>query len=397
MGASRGQRSVSIFNLGAVVSGDLARPLLEVDSLYIEDGVIREFGSGRVRAEVEIDARGLTLAPGLVDGHTHPTFGDFSPTQNSVGWTQTYLHGGTTTIVSAGELHLPGLRLDKPDPKLWRYLAVLARRCFAEYRPGGLKVEAGTMCLMPGMSPADFDELAAEGSRVVKFIFYPYDEQPEEGQAYVRWARERGLVVKIHSGGVSRSGLSRPAGAQVITTLRPDVVGHASGGPIPMPLEELDEVIERTEAFLEVAYAGNPRWSVHLVRRLRERGELRRLTVGTDTPSGTGTTPRGMLRTVALIASLGEVPAAEAWCLASGNTARAHGLQSGLIRPGAPADLVLIGRIVGANGRDALEALSVGDLPGISAILVDGQVLVAPRSQQMPPPERLATITTRTA
>lgn len=390
-------RSVSIVNIGTMVTGDLTRPLGAADSVYIEDGVIREVGGGRRSADIEIDARGLTLAPGLVDGHVHPTFGDFSPTQNSVGWTTAYLHGGTTTVISAGELHLQGLPLDKPDAKLWRYLAVLARRCSANHRPGGLKVVAGTMCLMPGMIEADFDELATEGCRVVKFIFYPYDDRPEEGQTYVRWAKARGLTSKIHSGGVSRSGLSRPAGARVIMMLRPDVIGHASGGPIPMPLEELDEVVEKTDAFLEVCYAGNPRWSVHLVKKVCERNELHRLTVGTDTPSGTGTTPRGMLRTIALIAGLGGVSPAETWCLASGNTARAHGLETGFIRPGAPADLLLIGRIVGANGKDALDALSVGDLPGISAILVDGQVLVAPRSQQMPPPETLATITQRTS
>lgn len=387
-------RSVSIFNLGAMVTGDLAHPLADADSLYIEDGIIKELGTGRVSADVEIDARGLTLVPGLVDGHTHPSFGDFAQPQNSVGWMNAYLHGGTTTIVSAGELHTPGMPLDKPDPKAWRYLAVLSRRCSATYWPGGLKVQAGTMCLLPGMVEADFDELAAEGSGVVKFIFYPYDERPEEALAYVRWAKERGIVVKIHSGGVSRSGLSRPAGAEVVTTLLPDVVGHASGGPIPMPMDELDEVVERTDTFLEVAYAANPRWTVHLVRKILERSELHRLTVGTDTPSGTGTTPRGMLRTVALMASLGGISAAEALCLASGNTARAHGLKTGFIRPGYPADLQLIGRIVGANGKDVLEALSVGDLPGISVILVDGHVLVAPRSQQMPPPERLAAITT---
>lgn len=387
--------SVSIYNLGAMVSGDLAQPTANVESVYIEDGLIRQVGGGRISADVEIDARGLTLAPGLVDGHTHPTFGDFTPTQNSVGWMQAYLNGGTTTIISAGELHLPGLPLDKPDPKVFRYLAVLARRCLTDYRAGGLKVVAGTMCLMPGMTEADFDELAAEGSRVVKFIFYPYEERPEEGQTYVRWAKERGLVVKIHSGGVSRSGLSRPAGAEVVKLLRPDVVGHASGGPIPMPLEELDEVIERTDGYLEMAYAGNLRWSVHLLQRLRERSELPRLTVGTDTPSGTGTTPRAMLRTVAQMTALGGLPAAEALCLASGNTARAHGVRTGLIREGYPGDLMLIGRIVGANGKDALDALSVGDLPGISVVLVDGEVLVAPRSTMMPPPERLAVVTTK--
>ena len=387
-----GRGSVLIQNLGAVVTGDLTHPLADADSVYVEDGLIREVGTDRTSADTVIDARGLTLAPGLVDGHTHPTFGDFSPTQNSVGWMNAYLHGGTTTIVSAGELHLPGLPLDRPDARIFKYLAVLARRCTATYRPGGLKIVAGTMCLMPGMTEADFDELAAEGSRVVKFIFYPYEQDPAEAASYVRWAKARGLTVKIHSGGVSRSGLSRPAGAAVVKALQPDVVGHASGGPIPMPLDELDEVIDHTPCFLEVAYAGNPRWTVHLAQRLRERGELNRLTVGTDTPSGTGTTPRGMLRTVALMTSLGGVPAAEAICLASGNTARAHGLETGFVRPGAPADLLLIGRIVGANGADALAALAVGDLPGISTILVDGELLVRERSQQMPPPERLARI-----
>ena len=256
-----------------------------------------------------------------------------------------------------------------------------------------MKVFAGTMCLVPGMGEADFQELAAEGCRVVKFIFYPYDERPEEAVQYVGWARARGLVVKIHSGGVSRSGLSRPAGAAVIQALRPDVVAHASGGPIPMPLDELDEVIARTTGFLEVAYAGNPRWTVHLVERLLERGELARLTVGTDTPSGTGTTPRGMLRTLCLICSLGGVPPAEAICLASGNTARAHHVPGGLIQPGAPADLVLLGRVAGSSAADALDSLRQGDLPGISMVMVDGEVLVSPRSQQTPPPERLARLT----
>jgi enamidase len=388
--------STLIYNLGAVVTGDLTQPLAKADAVYIEDGLIREVGTSRTMADRVIDARGLTLTPGLVDGHSHPGFGDFSPTQNSVGWMHAYLHGGVTAIVSAGELHLPGLPLDQPDPKLYRYLAVLSRRCTATYRPGGLKIVAGTMLVQPGMSEADFDELAAEGCRVVKFIFFPYDERLEEGQRYVRWARDRGLVVKIHSGGVSRSGLSRPAGAAVIKALQPDVVAHASGGPIPMPLEELEEVVRETDCFLEIAYAGNPRWTVRLLELLRERIQLGRVTVGTDTPSGTGIAPRGMLRTIALMTSLGGVPAAEALCLASGNTARAHGLDTGLIRPGAPADLLLIGRISGSSGTDALDGLAQGDLPGISTVMVDGEILVRERSQQTPPPETTAVIRSET-
>jgi len=384
--------SILIRNLGAVVTGELSSPLADGDAVYIEDGVIREVGSDRGDAETIVDAGGLTLTPGLVDGHSHPGFGDFSPTQNSVGWMHAYLHAGVTTIISAGELHLPGLPLDRPDPRLYRYLAVLARRCTATFRPGGLKIVGGTMLLTPGMNASDFDELAAEGCRVVKFIFFPYDERLEEGACYSRLAKERGLTVKLHSGGVSRSGLSRPAGAAVVKALTPDIVAHASGGPIPMPLSELEEVIQDTDAYLEIAYAGNPRWTVRLLELLRARGELRRATVGTDTPSGTGIAPRGMLRTVALMTSLGGVPAAEALCLATGSTARAHGVEAGFIRPGSPADLLLIGRVAGSNGADALEALSVGDLPGISMVMVDGKILVRERSQQTPPPERTAVI-----
>src|SRR6266508_2390854 len=182
--------SVLIVNIGTVVTGDPAHPVSDAHSVYVDGGVIQEVSS-RNDADTVIDARGLTLIPGLVDGHTHQVFGDFSPTQNSVGWLQTYLHGGTTTIVSAGELHLPGLPLEQPEPKLYRYLAVLARRCSSAFRAGGLKIVGGTMLLTPGLTPADFDELAAEGCRVVKFIFFPYHERLAEGAQYSAWAKER--------------------------------------------------------------------------------------------------------------------------------------------------------------------------------------------------------------
>jgi enamidase len=248
------------------------------------------------------------------------------------------------------------------------------------------------MLLTPGMSESDFDVLAGEGCRVVKFIFFPYDRALEEGKLYSRWAKARGLTVKIHSGGVSRSGLSAPAGAAEIKALQPSVVGHVSGGPIPMSLEDVESVVQDTDGYLEIAYAGNPRWSVRVVEMLRERDAVGRVTVGTDTPSGTGTTPRGMLRTILLMSSLGGVPAAEALCLATGNTAQAHGVETGFVRPGYPADLLLMGRITGSNGKDALDAIELGDLPGISTVLVDGGLAVRERSQQTPPPELLARI-----
>ena len=55
-----------------------------------------------------VDANGTTVAPGLIDSHVHPVAGDWTPRQNQIGWIDSYLHGGVTTMISAGEVHMPG-------------------------------------------------------------------------------------------------------------------------------------------------------------------------------------------------------------------------------------------------------------------------------------------------
>ena len=111
-------------------------------------------------ADVVIDAGGMTAIPGLIDSHVHVTFGDYTPRQRTVGYLESYLHGGTTTAISASEVHVPG----RPsDPEGVKALALAAQRCFADYRPGGMRVIAGSVILEPGLQAADFTELAAEG------------------------------------------------------------------------------------------------------------------------------------------------------------------------------------------------------------------------------------------
>ena len=295
-------------------------------------------------------------------------------------------------MVSAGELHVPGLPLDPPDARLFKYLAVLAKRCADNLPQKAPRLFAGTLLLAPGLNEDDFDEVAQAGIRCAKFIFYPYGENGNEAQRYVRWCKERSIVVKIHSGGVSRSGFSRPAGSRVVQELLPDVVGHIAGGPIPMPPEEMETVVKETNCYLEIATGGNFRRAIELMEMVRRQGAEERVILGTDTPSGTGVTPRGMLRIVALLASMGGVSAEVALCMATGNSARAHGLEVGFIQEGKPADLVLMGKITDSVGGDALEGLSVGDIPGICCIVVDGQLVVSGRSEQTPPPETLAVV-----
>ncbi len=383
--------TILIENIGEFFTGDLAAPTAAVSRLLIEDGKIAALDPPRsVKTDRTLDARGLAVLPGLVDGHVHPVFGEWTPTQDAMGWVGNYLHGGSTTMISAGELHTPGLDYNNLTPELVTALAEVTRATTGRERWRGVKLHAGTVLLVPGMTEAHFDRLAAAGSILAKFIFYPLEDNRSEAQAYTRWCRERGIRTKVHTGGVSRSGSSRVCGYDTLAWLQPDIAAHVAGGPIPMCDEDIDRVVDETAFFLEAASSGNYRSTLRLVARLRERGRLDRLTLGTDTPGGTGVIPRGMLRNILLLSSVCDLTPGETIAIATGNTARAHGLDVGILREGAPADLVIAGPVTGSAGTTLADAIAHGDLPGISFVLIDGEPVVNIRSQQTPPPATLA-------
>ena len=145
---------VAIVNLGAIVSGNWHSPLAIGDVILIENGRITDVGwasdDAINDADVVIDADGMTAIPGLIDSHVHITFGDYTPRQRTVGYLESYLHGGVTTAISASEVHVPGRPRDVEGVKA---LAIAAQRCFGDYRPGGMRVIAGSVILEPG-SPA---------------------------------------------------------------------------------------------------------------------------------------------------------------------------------------------------------------------------------------------------
>jgi enamidase len=374
-------------NIGEFFTGDIAAPMAAVRSLLIEEGRIAALDppdnapAGRV-----LDVSGGAVLPGLVDGHVHPVFGEWTPTQDAIGWIGNYLHGGTTTMVSAGELHTPGLDYTNLSPDLVTSLAEVTRATTGRVRWSGVKLHAGTVLLVPGMKGSHFDRLAKAGVAMAKFIFYPLLRDPDEAKRYIRLCRERGIRVKVHTGGVSRSGLSQMCGYDILSWLEPDVAAHVSGGPIPMGDRDLLRTIEETGFALEICSSGNDRSTLLAAQRLKELGRLDRLTLGTDTPGGTGVIPRGMLRNICYLAGVCGLSAAEAIAVATGNTAKAHGLDVGILRPGAPADLLVAAPVEGSSGSTLGETIAHGDLPGISHILVDGEPLIDGRSRQTPPP-----------
>jgi len=385
--------SILIKNIGTLVTGKLESPLRQADSIFIKDGVIQSIGNGLSQAADQIiDANGISAIPGLIDSHSHPSIGEYTPAQNSLGWITNYLHGGVTALVSAGELHLPGLPLP-PDARTALSVAVVTKKCYDNLRPSGVKVYAGTLLLVPGLTERDFDEILALGIKLVKFIFYDYSLLPNgEAERYVAWARARGIKVKIHSGGVSRSGVSQVAGFDMVRKIKPDIIGHITGGPIPMPEEDMLRIAGETECFMEICTSGNYRLALVLARAVKAKGLHQRVLIGTDTPGGTGVVPRAILREIAFLSSVGEIEPEKAICMATGNVGRAHDLKIGILEEGWPADLVLLHKITGSVAKDALDSFAKGDLPGISTVIIDGEVRVAGRSQQTPPPERVAVL-----
>jgi len=383
---------VKIRNIGVIVSGKLEEPILEGDCLVLDNGKIAFIGFenelGDKNFDVVIDANGNTVFPGLIDAHVHPVFGDYTPRQNTIGWISGYLHGGVTTMISAGEPHMPGRPRDIVGAKA---LAILARKSFDNMRPSGVKVHAGAVILEKGMTEDDFKELAHHGVWLVGEIGLGSAYKPEDVKPLVQLARKYGMKVKMHTGGTSIPE-STTIGAEEVIAIHPDIVGHINGGPTAMPLEDAFRIVDETDIILEFVYCGNLKALQEILKYIRNKNALERVVLGTDSPSGTGIIPLAVLRLLAFISSICELEPEKAISLATGNTARVYGLNTGVIETGKEADLVFADVPMGGVGDTALEALKNGDVPGISAVLINGDIKVV-KSKYTPPPYRMIEIT----
>jgi enamidase len=145
---------------------------------------------------------------------------------------------------------------------------------------------------------------------------------------------------------------------------------------------------------LQLVQAGNLKKTLDIIRLAIDLGQLNRVIVASDTPTGTGVMPLGVIKTVCEISSLTGLAPHKTVALATRNNAIAYGLQTGVIAPGYDADLVIMDTPWGSVATDALGAISRGDIPGISAVIIDGKVR-ALRSRNTPAAARLAEVTPR--
>jgi len=374
---------VAIVNLGQIVSGDWHAPFVPGDTVISEGGRIVSVGSAAAAAvesaDVVIDAGGMTAIPGLIDSHVHITFGDYTPRQRTVGYLESYLHGGTTTAISASEVHVPG----RPrDPEGVKALAIAAQRCFADYRPGGMKVVAGSVILEPGLTADDFREIAAKGVRLAKAGFggvkTAYDYVP-----LVADAKAAGLITTCHTGGSSIPGSGAITGDHLLK-MHPHVSFHINGGPTAMPDRDFERVIKESEIALQVCTAGNLRTTLLCARLADQLGAFDRFIIATDTPTGSGIMPLGMLYTIAHLASLTELPPERFICAATCSNARVYGLDSGLLGAGKAADIALIDAPDGGTQSSALAAIKHGDIAAVGAVITAGVPRFVGRSRNTP-------------
>ncbi|EJL88118.1 cytosine deaminase-like metal-dependent hydrolase [Polaromonas sp. CF318] len=382
---------VVIKNIGLLLSGDIDRPILDADTIVVNDGLIVAVGKAKdcdtAHAQTVIDAQRTCVAPGLIDSHVHPVFGDWTPRQNQIGWIDSTMHGGVTTMISAGEVHLPGRPKDIVGLKA---LAITAQRAFDNFRPGGVKVLAGAPIIEKGMTEQDFKDLAEAGVTLLGEVGLGSVKAGYEAKEMVGWARKYGIQSTIHTGGPSIPG-SGLIDKDVVLEADADVIGHINGGHTALSEAHVCELCEKSSRAIEIVHNGNEKVAIAAAQAALQLKCPHRVILGTDGPAGSGVQPLGMLRLISLLCSLGNIPPELAFCFATGNTARIRKLNCGLIEAGRDADFVFMDKAQHSAGRDILDSIQRGDIPGVGMVMIDGLVRCG-RSRNTPPATQIPVV-----
>jgi len=374
---------IAIVNIGSIVSGDLERPLTVGDTIVTDGDRIVSVGTVAAReveaCDVVIDADRTTAIPGLIDSHVHITFGDYTPRQRTIGFLESYLHGGVTTAISASEVHVPGRPRDADGVKA---LAVAAHKCFADYRPGGMRVHAGSVILEPTLTGNDLGEIAKQGVWLAKAGFGAFATAYEYAPL-IAAARAHGMITTVHTGGASIPGSGAITGDHLLA-LEPHVSFHVNGGPTAMPDRDFERIIVESDMALQICTAGNLRTALLCAALAERHRAFDRVLIATDTPTGSGVMPLGMLYTIAHLASLGGIAPERAIAAATGSNARVYRLDTGVLAAGKAADIALIDAPEGGTQESALAAIRNGDIAAVGAVIAGGEPRFVGRSRNTP-------------
>ncbi len=386
--ADSAKQKLVVTNIAQILTGKLEEPLIDGNCLVCENGLISAIGYEKdldtSQATTTINANDTWLSPGLIDSHVHPVIGDYTPRQQQLGWIDSCLHGGVTTMISAGEVHAPGRPKDIVGLKA---MAIASQRWYENFRPSGVKMLAGAPVLEEGMEEEDFKELSEAGVKLLGEVGLGSVKAGETAAQMVKWARKYGIQSTIHTGGPSIPG-SGLIDKDVVLEADADIIGHINGGHTALPDDQITCLCESCSRGIEIVHNGNERAGLLAMRTAFEIEQSERVILGTDSPAGSGVQPLGILRMIAMLSSLGNVPAEIAFCFATGNTARMRELDTGIIEIGKSADFILLDQAQHAPGKDMLESIHQGNLPGIGMTVIDG-IVRSHRSRNTPPATRL--------
>jgi enamidase len=379
-----GSGNALIIHCGRIISGNIAQPFVSGDTIAIRRGRIAAVGRqsdvDSEGIETVIDALGVDAMPGLIDPHIHPIFGDWMPRFNAHGWMAHYAQAGVTTAISQGAVYLDGY----PKDKLGMLSLVIAlQRSYANFRPGGMKVHGAALSLVEGLQEEDFALLQAEGISNLAEIGVNSVVEISEVRRMVEIAHRHGFHSCVHFGPRSTDA-SHNVTADMALGFGAQIAVHVNGGPTSPPLSDVERLMDESECFLELCYTGNHKMATVVAEQAIARGIEHRLILGTDSPTGAGITPRGILRMINLLASFCRVPAAAAIAMGTGNTARAYGLECGMIAPGREADILLIDAPRDSTSKGGLEAIEAGDVPSIGMLMIDGEIVSWQTSNTLP-------------
>ena len=374
----------AIINLGKIVSGDWRKPFKKGDGILMNKGLIKKVGTLSVNdietSDFVLDANGMTAIPGLIDSQVHIAFGDYTPRQKAIGFLESYLHGGVTTSITASEVHVPG-RPNDPDGVV--ALAIAAKKCFDNYRPGGMCVHGGAVILETGLTQEHFNFAAERGVWLAKAGFGKF-KSAFDYTPYVKMAQKAGMIVNVHTGGASIPD-SSPVNGDHLLDMMPDVSFHVNGGPVAMPDKDFPKVINESEIALQICQAGNIRTALMCLDLGIDAKAFDRIILATDTPTGTGVMPLGMIKTICEMSCLSSYPPEMIISAATGNNAVIYKLNNGFIERGRDADIVIIDAALGSSNKDPLASIKNGDYPAITAVFSQGIPRFIGRSRNTPP------------
>lgn len=367
-----------IKSIDKIISGDINKGIIPGDTIIVRDGKIAQIGFenevDKSGIETVVDVDGQIVCPGFIDCHVHNTLDDYAPQRGAVGCYADALYGGTTSIVSEGEQG-PGWPRFYDDPIGCKAAAIVSKRVFDHFRPGGaMKVHGGALVLVHGLTEQDFKEMHDAGVWLIAEIGGGGLSDPAEVEPMLEWARKYDFFYSVHLAPPSIPGSSWVT-SEAIMKLRPNKVAHTNGGSTAVSFDHIQRLMDESDIPLELVVNGNFVNFNKMMKHMNAKNELNRMVFGSDAPTGQASLPGAINRAIVKASSLNDVPAWKCISMATGNAADLYGLNTGKIEVGREADLQVIDCPPGSCGTDALKAIECGDPFGNSMVIVDGRII----------------------